>query len=207
MDKIEAKIDKLKSNTQDQTNHMVSDSRRQILKGAAAAPLLMTVISRPVMGAQCSPSAWVSGNLSNQGNEKPTCGGYSPGYWKTNQNDQWAATGYNPGTKKSGGMNNGTACNYNVDGTPFHSVFAGSKFGSTSMMHVMWLTSNEDQYQLGSHIVAALLNAASIPDYGMSVADVQDIYQQLDSAGYYQTSTGETMTAEAVVMFIQNTFN
>lgn len=187
--------------------HQEFEGRRRILKGATVAPLLMTVASRPVLGAQCSPSAWVSGNLSDHGHERDTCGGRSPGYWKTNRHHRWASTGYQPGTPIGDEKNdNGTACNYHEDGTKFHHVFAGSQYGNKSMMQVLWLTEGEDRYQLGSHIVAALLNAASIPDYGVSVEDVKEIYRQLELTGYYQTSTGETMTPQAVVLFIQNTF-
>ncbi len=37
----------------------VSDKRRHLIKGiGATAPLMMTIASRPVLGAQCTPSAW-----------------------------------------------------------------------------------------------------------------------------------------------------
>jgi len=181
-------------------------SRRKILKGATVTPLLMTVVSRPVLGAQCSPSAWVSGNLSDHGHERDTCGGRSPGYWQTNRHYRWSPTGYNPGTKEDQDHAGHGQCPYKSDGTKFHEIFAGHRYSDKSLMQVLWLEGHDDKYQLGAHIVAALLNAASMPDYGMSVDNVKEIYRQLEMYGEYRTSTGETMTPEAVVMFIQNTF-
>lgn len=207
MDKIDKKLTGSGTDLINQDDNQVSEARRRVLKGAAAVPVLMTVVSRPVLGAQCTPSAWVSGNLSDNGKDR-ICGGRSPGYWQTNRQDRWAPTGCYPGTPLPSKKNaNGTTNAYQADGTKFHSVFSGSQYGNKSLMQVLWLDGTEDRYQLGQHIVAALLNAASIPDYGMSVEDVKEIYRQLELLGYYETSTGETMTPEAVVLFIQNTFS
>ena len=189
----------------------VSEKRRSLIKGIGiATPLIMTVASRPVLGAQCTPSAWVSGNLSDNHTEL-SCGGRSPGYWKTRVR-RWGGSGYNPGTCAEE-ISRSTCDNYKSDGTPFHKsggsggVFDGSNFGSKSMMQVLWLLGNEDSYQLGAHIVAALLNAASIPDYGMNQNQVIDMYRQLVTSGLYQPSVGDPMTAEDCVRFIQNTFD
>jgi len=186
-----------------------SEKRRHLIKGiGVSAPLMMTVASRPVLGAQCTPSAWVSGNLSAQA-ETFSCGGRSPGYWKTDPS-RWTGTGYVPGTCGDSRVT-GICRRFNSDGTPFHrsagGVCAGSTFGSNSMMQVLWMRRRQDHYQLGAHIVAALLNAASIPDYGMSQSDVLDMYSQLANSGSYQPTAGFTMTAEDCVRFIRNTFD
>ena len=187
----------------------VSEKRRHLIKGiGAATPLMMTIASRPVMGAQCTPSAWVSGNLSDHGHTRMSCGGRSPGYWKTRAG-RWAVTGFVPGTCHHRAMSH--VCKaYKSDGTAFHQaaggVFAGRVFGNKTMMQVLWLNGDEDPYQLGAHMVAALLNAVSIPDYGMDRNDVMDMYRQLVTSGVYQPSVGEPMTAQDCVRFIQNTF-
>src|ERR1700720_1142661 len=66
-----------------------SSGRRRILRaGISAAPVVMTVASRPVLGgpAFCqSPSATLSGNLSNPGAGGGICAGRTPGYWKNYQ--------------------------------------------------------------------------------------------------------------------------
>jgi hypothetical protein len=192
-----------------QVKQELSEKRRQLLKGAAAAaPVMMTVASRPVLGAQCTPSAWVSGNLSDHGHERPSCGGRSPGYWKTRPK-RWSGTGYYPGTCEDSSYKNNTCTDYKGDGTQFNAVFAmgNTHYDGKTLMQVLWLDGTEDPYQLGAHIVAALLNAATIPDYGMDVVMVKDIYSQLVTSGVYQPSVGDPMTAQDVVLFIQNTFD
>lgn len=52
----------------------VGNSRRRFVKGTlAAAPVLMTVVSRPVWGNACAPSGMVSGNLSSPGADAVDC--------------------------------------------------------------------------------------------------------------------------------------
>src|ERR1700676_124928 len=58
-------------------------TRRRFLQGVlAAAPVLMTLVSRPVLALQCTtPSGYVSLNASTTG-RGVTCLGRTPGYWK-----------------------------------------------------------------------------------------------------------------------------
>jgi hypothetical protein len=186
------------------------DSRRRFLKGAAgAAPILMTVASRPVLGAQCTPSAWVSGNLSDHGHTRLSCGGRSPGYWKARPR-RWDVTHYRPGTcKEDLDYRHSTCTAYKGDGTAFNAVFpaGNSYYDGKTLMQVLWLDGGGDPYQLGAHIVAALLNADSIADYGMKPEDVIEIYRQLVTTGMYKPSAGDSLTAQDVVLFIQNTFD
>jgi hypothetical protein len=166
-----------------------SQGRRHFLKGSAAvAPVVITVASRPVLGAQCTPSAWVSGNLSDHGNFRTSCGGFNPTYWASSPS-LWPAP-YKPGTK-------------------FNDVFTlgNGYYDGKTLLQVLSLTAGEDPYGLGKNIVAALLNAASVTDYGMDVATVQEIYKQLVLNGIYQPSSGDPMIAQDVVAFIQNTYS
>src|SRR6266498_4163614 len=57
-------------------------SRRRLLQGAlASAPVLMTLVSRPVLAQQCTtPSGYVSANAST-GGPGVICTGRSPEYW------------------------------------------------------------------------------------------------------------------------------
>ena len=96
-------------------------SKRRLLKGAVVAPLLVTVASKPVLAGICTPSAWVSGNLSDHNKERE-CGGHSPGYWKTKPG-QWPGP-YKPGTCKAVSKHE-----YKGDGTRFHDIFAGGQYG------------------------------------------------------------------------------
>lgn len=70
--------------------------RRFTTAGLAASGVVMTLASRPVLGATTtaaalSPSGWSSANASRNGpNGIPVPLGYSPGYWK-NHTDSWPA--------------------------------------------------------------------------------------------------------------------
>jgi hypothetical protein len=195
----------------DSPDRSLPAERRRFIKGIATGAVLITVASRPAMGAWCTPSAWVSGNLSAH-DDADTCGGRSPGYWAT-QPDRWPPQ-YRPGTCDDD--EHGTCKKYESDGTPFHNItnsagltgpfYNNGTFKTLTMMQVLWLGGGGDAYQLGAHLCAALLNAATIPNYGMDEATVKEIWRQLATQGYYQPSVGTPMYPQDVVAFIKNTF-
>lgn len=190
---------------------VASPGRRRFVTGLATGSVLMTVANRPAMAAWCTPSAWVSGNLSRPNGQVKSCGGRSHGFWRT-QPKNWPSR-YRPGTCKNGGP--GTCTDYKGDGTPFHQgvgngtgPFAGSRFGELTLMQVLWLQGNSDPHKLGGHFVAALLNSITIPNYGLSEATVIDMWFQLETQGFYLPPSGAaTMTPEDVAEFLQNTFD
>jgi hypothetical protein len=117
----------------------VDQSRRKLAKIGATAPVIMTLASKPVFGAQCL-SQMMSGNTSQQGPD--TCVyGWSPGGWK---NPNGTVAGYHPaigawpaalsdlgyGTtdlaygEKVG--NPWTKCSSYSGGAPFNAVFGGA---------------------------------------------------------------------------------
>src|SRR5215468_3619558 len=66
----------------------VAPGRRRLLHGGlAAGPVLLTLVSRPVLGTvQCvTPSAFCSGNTS-AALGAPVCTGFPPDYWADNPN-------------------------------------------------------------------------------------------------------------------------
>ena len=132
--------------------HALASARRRFIKGTAvASPVLLSLVSRPVMGAArfCSASGLMSGNLS-QPQTSEGCGGLSPGYYK---NNAWPPL-YESGTK------NGNTKPYTFSGgTKFHPLFATGKYnyGSSSMLKVLWTEPGSFAF----HTIAALLNAAS----------------------------------------------
>jgi hypothetical protein len=143
-----------------------------------------------------------------------SCGGKPLRYWMTNHDNRWSTTGFAPGTCKEKSRS-GICTEYAKNGTPFHSaslgrmgVFPGARFGDRTLMQVLWMDRGEDPYRIGGHMVAALLNAASRPDYGMTVGQVIDMYRQLEYQGYYQPpSGGQALFTQDVVLFIRNTFS
>lgn len=156
----------------------IDETRRRLAKvGIASVPVVLTLTSRPVWGSSCTISGMLSGNLSNP--QEETCEGCTPGYWGQHPNN-WPAP-YEPGTCAQG--TSGQHCkfnDYNSDGTLFHDVFAGDLYGSLTMMQVIHLAGTDDQYQLGAHAVAALMNAtmfeAGLVNYGYTVNDILNMY-------------------------------
>lgn len=130
-------------------------TRRKLVTGGMAAPLLMTVAGRPVWagGTRCSPSALASANLSGR-HTFAGCG-ISAGWWSRQQNwIRWPL----PATP----------------GTLFHSVFAAVTYKGTvlykdkSLGQVISMSgaSDNNPSNLGMHLVAAYLNALQFPTQG-----------------------------------------
>lgn len=198
-----------------------SNSRRRFVTGLAGGSVLMTVASRPAMAGLCTPSAWVSGNLSDAGQKQRRCGGKPPKHWQDKPN-QWPPR-YRPGNCKNDkndrgkgkGGQSSSDCNgkYASNGTPFHRGFGdgsgpcgGSVFGDKTMMQLLWESSHNDLHRLAKHVIAAHLNAAAIPNYGMTEAMIADIWSQIEAQGFYQPSHGELMMVDDVILFLQNTY-
>lgn len=205
------------------------ESRRRILKGAALTPVVLSLASRPVLGQECTISGMMSGNTSNHG-EGHDCGGLSPGAWKTADSGagDWSRTPCKPGTPKSSEDKKKTwslawqkagdkdKCPYNKDGTPFFAYpdsFRGrdSHYAGKTLMEVLWMDGKDDPHKFGAHIVAALLNAYSNHDYGMTPTDVQELYENVERHGGptgsgYVSDTGKMLSVPQVVYFIQQTF-
>src|SRR4051812_7662361 len=83
-----------------------NEARRRLLRGGiGTTPLLLTLVSRPVLGQLVcrSPSGFVSMPTSAQGT--PTmCIGRTPGYWKQSQHfDDWLPPYYPTTTTGPGG--------------------------------------------------------------------------------------------------------
>jgi hypothetical protein len=225
--------EKYKDHEQRQVDNPVvgpSESRRRFAKsGLTASGVLLTLASRPVLGGVTNnltcqaPSGFASGNLSQHGTPL-TCTGRTPGYWGT-QPTQWPSpyscgncnTTSNSMTHNT--MHNATCTDYKSDGTPFHSnvcvtqgltqlcgVFAGSEFGSKSLMQVIWLNGNGDLQQLGAHIAAALLNAQMGWTAGvLSVSDVINIWNEYSLKGYFEPTAGVQWSAGQIVDYLQST--
>lgn len=176
--------------------HARAAARRRFIKGTAAvSPVLLSLVSRPVMGATryCSASGFMSGNLS-QPQTGVSCGGLSPGYYKNHS--PW------PAPYVSGTMNNDTY----TGGTRFHDVFAPGKYsyGTSSMLKVLWTEPGSFAF----HTIAALLNAASGSNgYALTTSQVIQIWNQIMSVGYYQTSNGLHMFESDAKAFFENTYH
>lgn len=197
---------------------VADDSRRRFTKsGLAASGVILTLASRPVLGqwACQSPSGFQSGNVSPHGTP-PSCSGLTPGYYGTHP-EEWQQWGYDPGTcsatNRRGGKNTtSTSCTHIADwsnGTLFSAAFHCSGFATGytgySMMQVIWMNGRQDAYQLGAHIVAALLNAKSGKTPVLTEQAVKDIFNEWAAKNYYEPTAGVQWTAEDIVTYLKTT--
>jgi hypothetical protein len=133
----------------------VSAGRRRLLRaGASVPPVVMTVISRPVMALGCdSPSGFTSINVSHPG--PGTCTGKSPTSWTSNKAN-WPAP-YNAGPT--------------ADPT-FKSIFganvpSGTSFDPNNKLSQVMSHPTAAPWGLAQYIIAAYFNASTAA-YGTS---------------------------------------
>lgn len=171
-----------------------STARRRLLRGSlGAAPVLLTVASRPVLAAagECvSPSSHTSLNASGDNKTYP-CSGRTPGFWKQSQKfAQWPAP-YYPVTTAG------------HPATRFDDVFGvfGGYPGAT-LLQVLETGGNDlGRDALARHIVAALLNAQKgwTPPTVLSVEMVKHIWSEFVRLGYYEPTAGVRWYADYAV--------
>ena len=185
-------------------------SRRSFAKsGLVASGVLLTLSSRPVLGALVckSPSGFESGNLSFHGTPI-TCAGLSPGYYMNHAN--WpspyvADTTTTTFTKKKGSITTVTP------GTKFANVFNcsgnGKNLASLTMTEVLNLGGSGDPYQLGAHCVASLLNARSGLTPVLTEAQVKNIFNEFDSKGYFEPTISIKWYPADIVAYLKTTMS
>jgi hypothetical protein len=170
-------------------------TRRDVAKAGAAAPLLMSLLSRPAWGAGvCSVSALASGNASGRKEKECTGNGCPPEFWKNNL-DAWASTIFSPG-RQATNDNGETVDEWTTEGgNTFSSVFgyepesgSGGADGSPTLLDVLL-----DQEAVGfsnsvdAHLVAALLNAAkSSSVFGADTTQIIELARAVRMGTAYQ---------------------
>jgi hypothetical protein len=194
----------------DQTKPAVDESRRHFTKsGLAVSGVLLTLASRPVLGAvQCqSPSGFISGNVSATGTPQE-CSGLSPGYWK-NHPEAWPSP-YKAGTCSAGC---GQASNWtNVDATMFVAAFNCSNHGLIYAPYTMFEVISSgggsvDPQELGAHIIAALLNARKLLTPVLTEPQVINMFNEWNLNGYFEPTAGVKWYGEDIVEYIISTFD
>ncbi len=175
----------------------VRASRRRFVRGGlASAPVLLSVVSRPVSATGCSAaSSFASVNMS-RGPTTYTCGGLTPGYWKQPCKFWDWPTTYIPSATLV--TCTGTDANYNppanTTATLFDTVFgANGGYPGKTLVDVLSLPGNDyGRDALARHIVAALLNATKgiTPSQVLSVLTVKNIWSSFVTLGYYAPTSG-----------------
>jgi len=201
----------VKTDTEIKSSSKVNLSRRKLAKaGVGVVPVIMTLTSRPVLGAYCSVSGMLSGNLSRD-TSQVHCEGFSPGYW----GNLGAKLGY-PAPYFEGNFidKNGNACTHpkdidyqNSGGTKFGDVFVGIGLDgidhtNETLLEVVWKYPGS----LAFYAVAHLLNAASgIPTYLLTEAQIIDMYDQWATNGFYEPAPGVTWDEQDIKNFLEQT--
>ncbi|MCL2657500.1 MAG: hypothetical protein FWD62_08785 [Betaproteobacteria bacterium] len=181
--------------------------RRWILRGGAAAPVILTLASRPVLGVQCqSPSAALSGNLSQAGSA-PSCTGQSVSYWQGGGGIQALDA---PLTPSSAPATPAAPTWWPLSADAyFHSYFAQGAKGSgcyfmtadnnyLTLYNVMCLSTspdssgNFDKEKVAASFIAALLNITkgSVPAKVMTAATLQNMWKEWAVNGSYTPFAG-----------------
>jgi hypothetical protein len=155
---------------------VASASRRKLLRaGAAAAPVVMTFVSRPVTAGICSTaSTYASMNASRPSVTTYICGGCLPAYWA--QDAIWPIWPAPHTTASS------------FDG--YFGTIGG--YPGKTLLDILRMPEGLGKDGLAPYIVAALLNAASGKTLGvLDAAAVKQIWLDVVSRkGYYAPSAG-----------------
>jgi len=175
-------------------NVTVDKSKRKFSKAGLAAPVIMTLASKPVFAMQ-GLSNMISGNTSHAVLDNRT-GGMSPGFWKKlvgrtdcyddSADDAWDLTGFDYGTHIGGNHNwdnyTGGSNRTNTPAIP-PSIMPND---TQSLREVLNLYNGDDYF----HLIAGFLNAhyfqakaGSAEDtlYFMSVPQFLDMLGKADS--------------------------
>jgi hypothetical protein len=171
-------------------------SRRRLLQGGlAAAPVLMTLISRPVLARQCqTPSGYVSANASTAG-RAVSCIGVSPDGWKNATNRDWP----------EGFPRN----------RPFNSFFNSPPYPPfngpppTTLLDVLNLPATAPINDVARLIVAALLNAAAGYTPVLTTVVVKHIWEEYYTTGFgfFSPSSGAQWNHDEIIDYLLTTLS
>ena len=171
-------------------------NRRRLLQGGlAAGPVLMTLISRPVLATPgaLTPSAFASGNVSLAAQGVATTG-RTPGYWKQSQHySSWKPPFY-PTTLQGPGGHKATL---------FDAVCTPQYAGKT-LLDVLEMGGGPPN-DVARHIVAALLNAAAQWTSVPSIQTVKGIWSEYVQKGYFEPTAGAKWDHTQIVTYLQST--
>jgi hypothetical protein len=166
-------------------------SRRRFLQGAlAAAPVLMTVVSRPAWGNVCAPSGMASGNASDPTDVSVCMTGDGPETWASRDVTDWPAP-------------------YDGPNVRFNDVFGTGRTQKLSQVLDGTGAGSVPYTDFERAAVAALLNAADglMPYLGPSpVAVVINIVYNILDNGSYEPAPGSTWDEPAALAYFELTF-
>jgi hypothetical protein len=166
-------------------------SRRRLLQGAlGSAPVLMTLVSRPVLAVQCTtPSGFVSANASTAG-RGVNCTGHTPAYWANPSNfSQWPS-GFNAAPP---GMV-----------TRFNAQFSPNLPMNPTLLVVLGFTGSPTN-DVARYVSAALLNAAAGLTPVLSIPAVKHIWSEFATSGSFSPSSGVHWNFSEIIEYLLTT--
>jgi hypothetical protein len=173
----------------------VAGRRRLLQGGLAAGPVLMTLVSRPVLAQQAglctTPSGFVSANASTAG-RGVSCTGHTPEFWRDN-----STPGHNP-----------WPTSFPPD-KPFDTLFDHDSThypANTSLLDILKIQNAQGPFDdLARYIVAALLNAAAGLTPVLSVSAVKDIWNEYFATGSFSPSSGASWNHGEIISYLLTT--
>jgi hypothetical protein len=177
------------------------EKRRRLLKaGVGGGAVLATLKSRSALacttGNCITPSAYGSINTSIP-DKKKSCSGRTPGYWKESQHYGEWPRGYYPTT---------TTGQYGHAATLFKSCFSPDQLVPNKTLRDAMCAECGDTSELGRHVSAALLNAASGKTVGvLTVQQVKEMWTATCNGGYFHPTAGVDWNAAKVVEYLKTT--
>jgi hypothetical protein len=182
--------------------------RRRLVKGGlGAAPVLMTLVSRPVLGdSRCfTPSGFHSMPTSDHGPSQ-FCAGRTPGFWKQEQKfSEWPAP-YFPTTVTGPGGHEAARFNA-VLGAP-------SPYTDTATFVDVLRTDDPGfsgpPHDVARHVVAALLNVAKGWTPVLSEQLVKRIWSEYwgtggGTVGFFEPTAGVRWSHEQIAFYLIST--
>ncbi|MBS0445808.1 MAG: hypothetical protein JSR59_07650 [Proteobacteria bacterium] len=169
-------------------------SRRRLLRGGlAAAPVMLTLASRPVRaGGSCkAASAFASINLSGH-KTAGTCTGHQPPYWQGTSS--W------PGGCQASGSN----------ATQFSAIFTtGNVYPGKTMMQVMNMNGTTGTSGVARYLCAAYLNASATltPQNVLSQATATSVWTSFINKGYYEPTAGVQWNSDQIISWVNSTMS
>ena len=152
--------------------------------GIGAAPLLMTLASRPVLGqGQCFSMSAYSSMRTSQHGPVQVCSGQDPEFWRADQNHgQWPVPYYPAPVTAADGRS--------VPATPFLQVFSPSPYAPEATFLDVLNMPGGPPHDLPRHLVASVLNIAIGWVPVLSIGNLQTVWLEYSGSGYYQPTAG-----------------
>jgi len=175
-----------------------ASSRRRILRaGVGTAPVLLTLMSRPVLGIECMAGSAMGSTLhASHSAQIATCSGLTVAAWINSNSwpDPYKKTAKN-------GAHGWDATKYHCTTTGFN----GTTFSGNVMLDVMNLADDGGTKSLGRYCAAALLNARSGRTPVLSETTVRGMWNAFLAQGYYEPTAGVRWGAAQIVAYIKTT--